>query len=230
MAPRYPHSHRRPPHPSNRVGAAPADQLHEKRQRSGARSRAPSAHRIQLPPDHQLMPNIASVLKSEISRVARREVRLEMQGLKKAVSSYRAEIAALKRRAQSLEQALRQLSKISRAAKPIAAAAIQSPPSRFSAKGLASQRKRLGLGKRLRSPAGRVRTVDLQMGGWHIAPSREASAGPGRTSVLGQEGSRCPPGCPARRAIVRLRNYAFREYQTALSRRQRRAGGSSLSR
>lgn len=73
------------------------------------------------------MPNIASVLKSEISRVARREVRLEMQGLKKAVSSYRAEIAALKRRAQSLEQALRQLSKISRAAKPIAAAEIQSP-------------------------------------------------------------------------------------------------------
>jgi DNA-binding transcriptional regulator YiaG len=74
------------------------------------------------------MPNIASVLKSEISRVARREVRLEMQGLKKAVSSYRAEIA-----------------KISRAAKPIATAAIQSPLSRFSAKGLASQRKQLGL-------------------------------------------------------------------------------------
>jgi DNA-binding transcriptional regulator YiaG len=40
---------------------------------------------------------------------------------------------------------LRRLSKISRTAKPIAAAAIQSPPSRFSAKGLASQRKRLGL-------------------------------------------------------------------------------------
>ena len=39
------------------------------------------------------MANIASLLKSEISRVARKEVRGEIAGLKKAVSSYRSEIA-----------------------------------------------------------------------------------------------------------------------------------------
>ena len=42
------------------------------------------------------MSNIASLLKTEISRVARKEVRAETLGLKKAVSVYRAEIAALK--------------------------------------------------------------------------------------------------------------------------------------
>ena len=41
------------------------------------------------------MPNVASVLKGEMSRVARREVRGETLALKKAVSHYRTEIAAL---------------------------------------------------------------------------------------------------------------------------------------
>ena len=91
------------------------------------------------------MPNVATVLKSEISRVARNEVRGETVPLKKAVSSYRAEIAALKRRAQSLEQALRRLSSVH--AKPVPSDAVAQDTSqfRFSAKGLASQRQRLGL-------------------------------------------------------------------------------------
>ena len=46
------------------------------------------------------MPNIASVLKTEIARVARKEVRSEIGSLKKATATYRTEIAALKRRAQ----------------------------------------------------------------------------------------------------------------------------------
>jgi len=44
------------------------------------------------------MPNIATLLKTEISRVARKELRGESQALKKAVSAHRSEIAALKRR------------------------------------------------------------------------------------------------------------------------------------
>ena len=93
------------------------------------------------------MPNIASLLKSEISRVARKEVRGETLGLKKAVSAYRAEIAALKRRTQTLEQELRRLSKTAAKAAPAAAASEESASQtlRFSAKGLASQRQRLGL-------------------------------------------------------------------------------------
>jgi hypothetical protein len=93
------------------------------------------------------MPNIASLLKSEIARVARKEVRGETQHLKKAVSTYRSEIAALKRRAQALEQQLRRLGKRgSNAAPPPAADDDEALDGfRFSAKGLASHRKRLGL-------------------------------------------------------------------------------------
>jgi DNA-binding transcriptional regulator YiaG len=91
------------------------------------------------------MPNIASILKSEISRVARKEVRSETLGLKKAVSAYRAEIAALKRRTQTLEQELRRLSKASAKAAPVAADDMPSQKVRFTAKGLAAQRQRLAL-------------------------------------------------------------------------------------
>lgn len=92
------------------------------------------------------MPNIASVLKSEIARVARKEVRAEISSLKKAASVYRSDIADLKRRAHSLELEVRQLRKAT------AGAARQPEPTqasprelRFSAKGLASQRQRLEL-------------------------------------------------------------------------------------
>jgi DNA-binding transcriptional regulator YiaG len=90
------------------------------------------------------MPNIAIVLKTEIARVARKEVRGELAALKKAVVSHRSEIAALKRRTQSLEQELRRLGRSTAKAPP---AVAESAPEghRFSAKGLASQRRRLGL-------------------------------------------------------------------------------------
>ena len=92
------------------------------------------------------MPNIASILKSEISRVARKEIRAEVLTLKKAVGSQRKEIAALKQRAQALEQILRKLGRGQRAApEPVAAEEGDSGVRRFSAKGLLSLRTRLGL-------------------------------------------------------------------------------------
>ena len=91
------------------------------------------------------MPNVASVLKGEISRVARKEVRGETTSLRKAVSIYRTEIAALKRRTQTLEQLLRRLSNGHAKAAPAADAGQVPDKFRFTAKGLASQRQRLGL-------------------------------------------------------------------------------------
>ena len=92
------------------------------------------------------MPNIASLLKSEISRVARKESRAETQALKKASAHYRSDIAALKRLVQMLEKRIRVLSK---SAAPASAApeAAQSDQRgyRFSAKRLAAHRQRLGL-------------------------------------------------------------------------------------
>lgn len=93
------------------------------------------------------MPNIASLLKSEIARVARKEIRAETHQLKKAVGSYRSQIAELKRRAQALEQQVRRLSRHGGGAAAAATDAGEADGSsfRFSAKGLASHRKRLGL-------------------------------------------------------------------------------------
>lgn len=98
------------------------------------------------PGHNAAMPNIASLLKTEIARVARREVRGEIQRLKKASASYRSEIARLKRRAQALEQQVKRLGKSS--ARGVGTAAQNERPGdglRFSAKGLVAQRRRLGL-------------------------------------------------------------------------------------
>ena len=64
--------------------------------------------------------------------------------MKKAVSNHRTEIAALKRRAQSLEQELRRSNKSLPKPHP-AAPDVSSKSVRFSAKDLASQRQRLAL-------------------------------------------------------------------------------------
>lgn len=90
------------------------------------------------------MPNIASVLKEEIARVARKEVRADTQPLKKSSASHRSDIAALKRRIAALEQMVRRLGKqTGKTAKPEAGPLPGS--FRFSASGLMAQRKRLGL-------------------------------------------------------------------------------------
>jgi DNA-binding transcriptional regulator YiaG len=92
------------------------------------------------------VPNIATVLKAEISRVARKDARAETQQLKKASSQYRTDIAALKRRVLDLEKQLTRLLKSGKRG-PASAAAEEKSGSglRFSAKGFAAQRRRLGL-------------------------------------------------------------------------------------
>jgi DNA-binding transcriptional regulator YiaG len=92
-----------------------------------------------------LMPNFAVSLKGEISRVARKELRAETRPLKEATRACRTEIAALKRRTEVLESQVRRLSKVITKAAVVTSQTPTSPRPRFSAKGLASQRRRLGL-------------------------------------------------------------------------------------
>jgi DNA-binding transcriptional regulator YiaG len=92
------------------------------------------------------MSNVASALKEEIARVARKEIRRETAALKKASAAYRSEIAALKKRALEFERQLRRLGKTAeRSAPPAATADSVAQGARFSAKSMASQRRRLGL-------------------------------------------------------------------------------------
>jgi DNA-binding transcriptional regulator YiaG len=91
------------------------------------------------------MPNIASILKAEIARVARKEVRRETAALKKASATHRSEVSALKRRATELERQLRDVRKGGGPSAEAANDASIPEGARFSAKGLSSHRKRLGL-------------------------------------------------------------------------------------
>lgn len=59
------------------------------------------------------MPNIASVLKEEIQRLARKELKANTDSLKKAVAHYRSETAALKRRINQLERQAKRSAKAS---------------------------------------------------------------------------------------------------------------------
>ncbi|MBT3192495.1 MAG: helix-turn-helix domain-containing protein [Verrucomicrobia bacterium] len=92
------------------------------------------------------MPNIATVLKEEISRLARKEIRSNTEAMKKASSQHRRDIAALKRQVAELERQVAGLQTgLSKedAAKDVAPA--NDVRIRFTPKGLRSQRKRVGL-------------------------------------------------------------------------------------
>jgi DNA-binding transcriptional regulator YiaG len=91
------------------------------------------------------MPNIATLLKDEISRLSRRLIRKEVQPLRKASAAYRREIAALKREVQALRRQTSALAKQTPKPDGRGETKDSAPPLRFVAKGLRSLRARLGL-------------------------------------------------------------------------------------
>lgn len=134
------------------------------------------------------MANIASLLKDEITRLARREIRGEIEGLKKASAHYRSEIAALKRRIAALEQ------QVSRLGKSVpSAAAVKAEPGtgvkvRFSAKGFKTLRQRLGL---TANAIGSLLGVSAQtIYGWEAGNSRPRRQQLERIAVLRGMGKR----------------------------------------
>ena len=91
------------------------------------------------------MPNIAGVLKEEISRIARKEIRTETISLKRASSQYRRDIAQLKRHVSNLQRRMTLFEKQVPQNAPSQVTGADARGVRFTAKGLCSQRKRLGL-------------------------------------------------------------------------------------
>lgn len=94
------------------------------------------------------MPNLQAVLREEIQRLARREIRSELQATKKAVSQYRRDIAELKRSHADLERRLQYLE--SRETERLKAGPrAKEPPegTRFSSTALRKRRERLGLSR-----------------------------------------------------------------------------------
>lgn len=95
------------------------------------------------------MPSFADQLKSEIARIARKEVRAETKALKKANTQYRADIAALKRRLADAERVMARLAKGAgkSASRNVAHEEDDAPAQglRFRVAGFANLRKKLGL-------------------------------------------------------------------------------------
>ncbi|MGE5294970.1 MAG: hypothetical protein ACM3VT_09075 [Solirubrobacterales bacterium] len=91
------------------------------------------------------MANIAGVLREEILRLARKELRQQTSAFKRASAQYRRDIAELKRRVSGLQRRLTPIEKQTARIAPAAASESDAENTRFSAKGLRSQRKRLAL-------------------------------------------------------------------------------------
>ena len=149
------------------------------------------------------MPNIATVLKAEITRLARKELREKSDALKRTVVLQRKEIANLKARLQALERTVRSLDKLPKphrirtvasaggaSVEPVAAEGL-----RFRAAGMASNRKRLGLS-----------AADFAL-----------LVGTTSQSIYAWEAGRAKPRAEALKAIASLRHIGKREVETRLA-------------
>ena len=94
------------------------------------------------------MPNVATVLRDEISRLARREIRQQIDPLKKTTTELRRTVSKLKTEVAELKRSLRFLEHQEKRR-------LEAPPDvetarsiRFSPKWVKADRKRLGLSAR----------------------------------------------------------------------------------
>lgn len=90
------------------------------------------------------MPNLASALKEEISRLARKELKSDIEALRKSSAHYRSEIAGLKRIIDSLEKRLKGVAKQAQKA-TVPDEVVDDSKLRFRADGFKAKREALGL-------------------------------------------------------------------------------------
>jgi DNA-binding transcriptional regulator YiaG len=92
------------------------------------------------------MPNIATVLKEEIRRLARKEAKSQVAALKRASAQQRRDIAALKRELKEQQRANAKLAKAVAGGPALAAAATEGATApRFSPTWLRKHRAKLGI-------------------------------------------------------------------------------------
>jgi len=137
------------------------------------------------------MANLASLLKSEITRLARREVKAQIDQVRKASSTHRRDIAALKRQVALLSRQVKSASAERRVATK---KGTDATPTRFVAKGLKSLRTRLDLS----------------------AEAFAKLAGVSGQSVYNWENRKSIPGPAQRAVLVSLRSLGKREAHTRL--------------
>lgn len=90
------------------------------------------------------MPNLASVLKSEITRLARKAIKAELAATKKAAATHRRDIAELKRQLRDQAQKIAALERAMATVKS-AEPEVDTANVRFSPKWVRTHREKLGL-------------------------------------------------------------------------------------
>ena len=91
------------------------------------------------------MPNLARVLKEEIQRLARRQMRSPIGSLRSASAQVRRDVAAIKRQLRTLAQSVAFLERQERKRLGQKPFGEEIAGARFSARGLKAHRTRLGL-------------------------------------------------------------------------------------
>ena len=90
------------------------------------------------------MPNIATLLKQEIIRLARKEVNSQTKAIRKANAQYRRDIAQLKRHAAALSKQVAYLERQERKRASKGTNGVSIEGKRFSARGLKAHREKVG--------------------------------------------------------------------------------------
>jgi DNA-binding transcriptional regulator YiaG len=142
------------------------------------------------------MPNLGNVLKDEVVRLCRKELRKELGPVRKITTAHRRDLAALKRQ---LAEAQRRVQLLERQAARAGAARPQpstDKPVRFVAKGLRSLRQRLGL-----SAADLARLIEVS-----------------EQSVYNWESKKTTPRREQVQALAALRGIGKREVRAQLER------------
>ena len=91
------------------------------------------------------MPNIASVLKEEIVRLCRKELKRETLPIRKTTATHRSDLADLKRQLAAAHKRIQVLERAAAQSSPRTEPVATGKPIRFVAKGIRPLRQRLGV-------------------------------------------------------------------------------------
>ena len=93
------------------------------------------------------MTDLATTLKAEVTRLARKEVRAQLEPLKQSLVAYRSQVSSLRAEVASLQKQLKSANKTQRNAGAGKMASEAKGRQRFTAKGLLTMRTKLGLSR-----------------------------------------------------------------------------------
>jgi len=93
------------------------------------------------------MTDFATALKAEVTRLARKEVRAQIEPLRQSLVAYRTQVSSLRAEISSLQKQLKNASKTQKNAGAANKANEAKSRQRFTAKGLLTMRSKLGLSR-----------------------------------------------------------------------------------